>query len=318
MTVLTAYNEDVQRIFRSGYCDKAKKRNIISAIEEKVFELGKSFNKLFPNKKAQVLDEIIYLLSGTGICTIGADTLAEKAGCQVRTVYGAVKSIKETDQLLVARLANNNAGKYIFVYKQHPNFQQILKEVFFIDSLPELKENAVPVADHFAGLENTKSVEGVSVEGENQSSNHINFFNSLQEKEFIQQYIENDVQNLGENPNSLAKQREKISKYGANKHQLWFFDTVSSLNLPKQMKNIVGILALRLGMDADHQKALKGYRLAFKIALNISDKVVIESVPAVFSDGLNKPLNSYTTKEVSAPKPTVKKVKFYNWLENRD
>lgn len=319
MTVLTAYNKDVQRYFRGSNCNKIRKETIISAIEERVFEMGKSFSKLFPNKKGIVLDEIIFLLSGTGICKIGAEKLAEKVGCSVRTVKGAVASIKQTDEILVARLADKKAGKYIFVYKQHPNFQQILKEVFFIDSLPEADEITPPVTPQFAPLQNAGSVEAVNVEGENQSSNHINFFNSLQEKEFIQQSIENDVQNSGENQSSIAEQREKISKYGANENQLWFFDTVSGLNLPEQMKNVVGILALRLGMDADRQKALKGYRLAVKIGVNIVDGVTLESVPAVFSAALNKPLNSYATnKPVPTPKPTVKKVKFYNWLENRD
>lgn len=316
MTILTAYNKDVQRYFQGSNCNKIRKETIISAIEERVFEMGQSFSKLFPTKKAMVLDEIVFLLSGTGICKIGAEKLAEKVGCSVRTVKGAVASIKETDEILVARLADKKAGKYIFVYKQHPNFKEILREVFFIDSLPESEENALPVAPQFAPLQNAVPPEAVGLKGENQSSNHINFFNSLQEKEFIQQSIENDVQNSGKNQSSLAEQREKIVKYGANENQLWFFDMVSGENLPEQVKTVVGILALRLGMDTDRQNALKGYRLAFKIALNIRDGVRIESVPAVFSDGLNKPLNSYATKEMPAPKPTVKKVKFYNWLED--
>lgn len=319
MTVLTAYNKDVQRYFQRSNCNKIRKETIISAIEERVFEMGKSFSKLFPNKKGIVLDEIIFLLSGTGICKIGAEKLAEKVGCSLRTVKGAVASIKETDEILVARLADKKAGKYIFVYKQHPNFQQILQEVFFIDSLPEADEIAPPVAPQFAPLQNAEGIEAVSVEGEKSSSNYINFFNSLQEKDIIQKSIENDVSNSGnKTQNSIAEQRGKISEYGANENQLWFFDTVSSLNLPEQIKNVVGILALRLGMDTDRQKALKGYRLAFKIAMNISDGVAIESVPAVFSDGLNKPLNSYDTKEMPEIKPAVKKVKFYNWLEDRN
>lgn len=318
MTLLTAYNQDVQRYFQGGYCSKIRKETIISGIEETVFSMGKSFSKLFPNKKARVLDEIIYLLSGTGLCKIGAEKLAEKVGCSVRTVYGAVKSIKETDQILVARLADDKAGKYIFVYKQHPNFQQILKEVFFIDSLPESEEDAGLNAVPFAGLENPENLEAVSVEGQKSSSNHINFFISKQEKDSIQESIENDVSNSETGGhNSLEQQREKIATYGANEYQLEFFDLISSTNLPEQIKEVAGVLALRLGTDTDAQKALKGFQLACKIAGNIMSGVEVKSVPAVFSEGLKKPLNRYKAVEVSAPKRIAKKVEFYNWLVNR-
>ncbi|MBD8016801.1 cytosolic protein, partial [Planococcus sp. Sa1BUA13] len=187
MTLLTAYNQDVQRYFQGSYCNKIRKETILSTIEEKVFKMGKSFGQLFPNKRKQVLDEIIYLLSGRGICKIGADKLAEKVNCSVRTVKSAVASIKETDQLVVARLADDKAGKYIFVYKEHPNFHQILKEVFFLDSLPVSDAVAPPFAPLVAPLQNAEPVEAVGVEGQKTSSNHINSFNSLQERDSIQQ-----------------------------------------------------------------------------------------------------------------------------------
>src|SRR5690606_41920316 len=99
----------------------------------------------------------------------------------------AVASIKETDQLVVARLADDKAGKYIFVYKEHPNFHQILKEVFFLDSLPKSDVVAPPSAPLVAPLQNAEPVGAVSVEGQKRSSNHINSFNSLQERDSIQQ-----------------------------------------------------------------------------------------------------------------------------------
>lgn len=296
MTGLTAYNKDVQRYIQGGICNKIRKETIIAAMEDKVFGMGKSFSKLFPNKKGIVLDEIIFLLSGTGICKVGADKLAEKVGCSVRTVKGAVASIKETDEILVARLADKKAGKYIFVYKQHPNFQQILREVFFIESLPETDEIASPNAPQFAPLENAETVEAVSVEDKKSSSNHINLFNSIQEKDSIQQTIENDVGTSKNKPSSLDEQRKKIIAYGANENQLWFFDMVSHSELPEQVKNVVGILALRLGTDAGLQKAHKGFKLAFKIAENIKAREMggkpLESVPAVFSAELNRFSNS--------------------------
>lgn len=283
MTLLTAYNKDVQRYFQGGYCNKIRKETIISAIEEKVFSLGQSFSKLFPNKKKIVLDEIIYLLSGTGLCKIGAEKLAEKAGCSVRTVKGAVASIKQTNQILVARLADDKAGKYIFVYKEHPNFKQILNEVFFIDSLPESDEIAQP----FAPLQNAESIGAVSTKGQKSSSNHINSF-IKQEKDIIQATIETDIRTSS--TKTIAEQREQLLEYKANSHQLWLFDMLQDLAGP--VKEVAGILALRLGPDADEHKAWKGFKLACKIANNVMDREKggkpIESVPAVFSDGLKR------------------------------
>lgn len=311
MTLLTAYNQDAQNfILRHGKPNRHTKRRIIENLEQNVITSGVSFEKLFPpkSKRLAVLDEIIFYLSGSGICKVSAATLAENTGSSIRTVFDAVKNIKKTDAFVVAGIADGK-NKYIFVLKSHPNFKSIMKDVFYMD-------DAEHTAEHIAGQENAECLEAVGMEGQKRDSNSFISSITKQEKDIIQGSIENDVQNSGENQNSLAEQREKIVKYGANENQLWFFDMFSGENLPEQVKNVVGILALRLGMDTDRQKALKGYRLAFKIALNIRDGVRIESVPAVFSDGLNKPLNSYATKEVPTPKPTVKKVKFYNWLED--
>lgn len=42
MTLLTAYNQDVQRFFQGGYCNKIRKETILSTIEES-FRDGKKF-----------------------------------------------------------------------------------------------------------------------------------------------------------------------------------------------------------------------------------------------------------------------------------
>lgn len=313
MTLLTAYNQDVQRFFQGGYCNKIRKETILLTIEEKVFEMGKSFGQLFPNKRKQVLDEIIYLLSGTGICKIGADKLAEKVNCSVRTVKSAVASIKQTDQLVVARLADDKAGKYIFVYKEHPNFHQILKEVFFLDSLPESDVVAPPLAPLVAPLQNAEPVAAVSVKGQKTSSNHINSFNSLQEKDSIQQAIENDVQDSNKNQ---EKTREKLQAYQANDYQLMLFDEIMAFPFPNSIKTVAGTIALRVGMDCDEKKVLRAIQLLNKMAINIVNGVEIRNIVAVFSDGM------VNQRYLLSPKPPVQqpktpKVPFYNWLEDR-
>src|SRR5690606_15053804 len=157
-------------------------------------------------------------------CKIGADKLAEKVGCSVRTVKSAVASIKETDQLVVARLADDKAGKYIFVYKEHPNFHQILKEVFFLDSLPESDAVAPPSAPLVATLQNAEPGGSVSVEGKKASTNHVNSYKSLHEKDRILQAIENDEQDTTQ---YQEKTREKLQAYRALEYQLKLFDEIT-------------------------------------------------------------------------------------------
>jgi hypothetical protein len=322
MTMLTAYNKDAQNfILKHGKPHTHKKKRIMESIEQSVISSGVSFEKLFPpkSKRLAVLDEIIYYLSGSGICKVSATTLAENVGASVRTVFDAVKNIKKTDAFIVAGMADGK-NKYIFVLKSHPNFKSIMKDVFYMD-------DAEQIAGHIAGQENDELVEAVSVEGNKTGSNCFISSITKQEKDIIRDSIENDVGNSGtKNQNSLAEQREKIAEYGANENQLWFFDMVSGENLPDQVKSVVGVLALRLGTGANLQKAHKGYRLACKIAVNIRDGVRIESVPAVFSDGLKHPLNKYATqKVVPAPKSTTPKqakinpiAEFKKYIENRD
>ncbi|MGE7625102.1 hypothetical protein ACQKMD_19360 [Viridibacillus sp. NPDC096237] len=80
-----------------------------------------------------MLDEIIYMTSGCGVWKMGSDTLARRAKVSQSTVFNAVRALKQTDLFVVGRLADDNAGKYIFVNKLHPNFEDIMKEVFFFE-----------------------------------------------------------------------------------------------------------------------------------------------------------------------------------------
>ena len=146
MLKLTAYNQDVQRYLQGGKSTRLRKATIIDIIQESVLATGKSFDKLFPNKSKRkaVMDEIIFYLSGSGICKVAAETLAKNTEASVRTVYDAVKKLKETGEILVGGLADGK-NKYIFVLKSHPNFKEILREVFFIDELPVEKQPEDPV-----------------------------------------------------------------------------------------------------------------------------------------------------------------------------
>lgn len=301
---LTAYNKDVQRYMMNGNrSSTSNKTMILEAIESAVISVGISFEKLFPSKSKRqaVLDEIIYYLSGSGICKVSAATLAEKTGASIRTVSSAVKSIKETGEIIVAGLADGK-NKYIFVLKSHSNFESIMKEVFFVDIA---KQNA----EHIAEQDFSESVGTVRQNGQKLSSNHYNFINLKQEKESIQESIENDLQDLDQNTKEI---RNKLQSYAANEYQLLFFDEIMSFPFPTAIKDAAGVLALRIGMDCDEKKVLKGMQLLNKIAINMVDGVEIRNVAAVFSEGINKPIQN-TDDEEKQPQE-LKKVQFYNWL----
>ena len=172
--VYTVYNQVVQQyIMDHAVKPTAKKVNErLDILQASVHEQCGIFAKLFPGKRNQVLNEIAYATGGCGIWKIGAATLARKADCSERTVYAAVNALKKTGEFIVARLADGHAGHYVFVDKRSERFEDIMSEVF---GLP-MSEIATLNAGLVAGLENAKTVDTTSVEGEKQRPNYINSF----------------------------------------------------------------------------------------------------------------------------------------------
>lgn len=310
MVLLTAYNQDAQNfILKHDKPNRHTKRRILENIEQSVIASGVSFEKLFPpkSKRLAVLDEIVYYLSGSGICKVSAATLAENVGASIRTVFDAVKNIKKTEAFIVAGMADGK-NKYIFVLKSHPNFKIIMKDVFFI-------ENAEQITGHIAEQKNAVPVETVSIEGQKTGFNSFNSFNSLQEKEIIQQAIENDLQDSNQNH---EKTRGKLQQYHANEYQLMLFDNIMAFPFPESIKQAAGTVALRVGMDCNAKRVHQALKLLWKMGLNMMDGVDIKNVVAVFSEGMasKRYLSSKVVKPAPA-QPQIQKPKFYNWLEDR-
>ena len=177
---LTAYNADVQKYMHQNRLSTQKKYEIINTMRKRMGNTTQSFESLFPSrsKRKDVMDHIIYMLSGNGICKISAETLARKAGCSVRTVNTAVRALKQAGQILVAGLADGK-NKYIFVLKMHPNFPTIMKEVFYLnkEQISEL------VAEQIAEQESAETIEAVGVEDEKLTPNSTNPSNPLNIKD---------------------------------------------------------------------------------------------------------------------------------------
>ncbi|MGE8078108.1 cytosolic protein [Peribacillus loiseleuriae] len=267
----TAYNKDVQKYMTGNKLSSSRKSIIIEYIEKMVVIAGESFERLFPNrsKKKDVMDHIIYLLSGNGICKIAATTLADKADCSVRTVNAAVSALKITGEILVAGLADGK-NKYVFVLKSHENFKTILKDVFYI--------NAEQVAGQVAEQGSSESLVAVSVKGEKTSSNSNSSIISKQEKDIIKHSIESEL-------NSATKETEKdLIQYYVNPFQKMLYDTINANNYHVELKSNAAVLGLRLGSNATKAYLNMALQAVFKIDRFLAcGSTVDESIPAMFT-----------------------------------
>ncbi|MDA2634964.1 cytosolic protein [Bacillus cereus] len=320
MKKLTAYNADVQKYMEQNRLSTQKKNEIIDAIRQRINDTNQSFESLFPSrsKRKDVMDHIFYLLSGNGICKISAETLASKADCSVRTVTATVRALRQTDEILVAGLADGK-NKYVFVLKMHSHFTAIMKEVFFINT----EQNAEQIAEQ----KNLETIEAVSLKDEKTSSNYtnsINSFNSLKQEKnndrvSLMESIENE---LIEAQNDVKKEFERVHTYFVNEYQEMMYHTIKAGTYHPVLKANASIIGLRVGSNCD--KGL--FHLAFHALAKIdrflkNNGTLTDSVQALFTKvyTTNIKLSSLPNKANTGSYDIHKKEKpiiFYNWLED--
>ncbi|MED3390028.1 cytosolic protein, partial [Bacillus thuringiensis] len=287
-------------------------------------DVDQSFESLFPSrsKRKDVMDHIIYMLSGNGICKIAAETLADKANCSVRTVNAAVRALKQTGEILVAGLADGK-NKYVFVLKMHSNFTTIMNKVFFINTEQIAELNAGQVAEQ----KNDESFEAVSLKDEKTSSNYnnsINSFNSLkQEKNNDKVSLMESIEiELKEAQNDAQKEFERIHTYFVNEYQEMMYHTIKGGTYHPTLKANASIIGLRVGSNCD--KSL--FHLAFNALSKIdrflkNNGILTDNVQALFtkiySDNIKlsrmrKKSHTISSDVHNKEKPFI----FYNWLED--
>ncbi|AHA73840.1 cytosolic protein [Bacillus thuringiensis] len=324
MKKLTAYNADVQKYMQQNRLSSQKKNEIIDDIRNHINDTNQSFESLFPSrsKRKDVMNYIIYLLSGNGICKISAETLASKADCSVRTVTDTVRALKQTGEILVAGLADGK-NKYVFVLKTHPNFTIIMKEVFYLDTDQIAELHAKQVAEQ----KNHEPLEAVSLETEKTSSNYNNSSNSLhtvkQEKNNdIASLIESIESEFEESQNDAQKEFERIHTYYVNEYQEMMYHTIKGGTYHPTLKANASIIGLRVGSNCD--KSL--FHLAFNALSKIdrflkNNGILTDNVQALFtkiySDNIKlsrmrKKSHTISSDVHNKEKPFI----FYNWLED--
>ncbi|MGG3609736.1 replication protein [Priestia megaterium] len=143
-----------------------------------------ALHKVFPKKRMEMLDYVIYNLVATGIQAIQSKTLMQKFDVSQSTVSRFVKSLKETPFMIVARYIKEDTtgahpDSYVFILKSHTNFDQICEEIFFahdttgIQTLQQ-EEMTIPVTTPVTSPEGAENVDTPSFEDEKTSSPFIN------------------------------------------------------------------------------------------------------------------------------------------------
>ncbi|HDT6574471.1 TPA: cytosolic protein [Bacillus cereus] len=324
MKKLTAYNADIQKYMQQSQLSTQKKNEIINAIKNRINDTNQSFESLFPirSKRKDVMDHIIYMLSGNGICKISAETLAGKANCSVRTVTATVRALKQTGEILVAGLADGK-NKYVFVLKTHPNFTTIMKEVFYIDAYQIAEQNAEQVAEQ----KNSETVEAVGLKDEKTSSNYtnsINSFNSLkQEKNNDKVSLMESIEiELKEAQHDAQKEFERIHTYFVNEYQEMMYHTIKAGTYHPILKTNASIIGLRMGSNCDNNLFHLAFNALGKIDRFLKNNgILTDSVQALFTKvyTTNIKLSRMPKKTNTGPSNVHNQESsfiFYNWLDD--
>ncbi|MGG4438630.1 replication protein [Priestia megaterium] len=189
--ILTCYLPDVNSfngrftwLWKEKLTLRKKKEAFIETLRTYFKQQQEALHKVFPKKRMEMLDYVIYNLVATGIQAIHSKTLMEKFDVSQSTVSRFVKSLKATPFMIVARYIKEDTtgahpDSYVFILKSHTNFDQICEEIFFahdttgIQTLQQ-EEMTTPVTTPVTSPESTENVDTPSFEDEKTSSPFIN------------------------------------------------------------------------------------------------------------------------------------------------
>ncbi|MBV6738162.1 replication protein [Priestia megaterium] len=189
--ILTCYLPDVNTfngrfkwLWKETPTLRKKKEAFIETLRTYFKQQQEALHKVFPKKRMEMLDYVIYNLVATGIQAIHSKTLMEKFDVSQSTVSRFVKSLKATPFMIVARYIKEDTtgahpDSYVFILKSHKNFDQICEEIFFahdttgIQTLQQ-EEMTIPVTTPVTSPECAEYVDTPSFEDEKTSSPFIN------------------------------------------------------------------------------------------------------------------------------------------------
>ncbi|MDD9784680.1 replication protein [Priestia megaterium] len=189
--ILTCYLPDVNTfngrfkwLWKETPTLRKKKEAFLETLRTYFKQQQEALHRVFPKKRMEMLDYVIYNLVATGIQAIHSKTLMEKFDVSQSTVSRFVKSLKATPFMIVARYIKEDTtgahpDSYVFILKSHKNFDQICEEIFFahdttgIQTLQQ-EEMTTPVTSPVTSPESAENVDTPSFEDEKASSPFIN------------------------------------------------------------------------------------------------------------------------------------------------
>ncbi|WP_427127965.1 replication protein (plasmid) [Priestia megaterium] len=189
--ILTCYLPDVNTfngrfkwLWKETPTLRKKKEAFIETLRTYFKQQQEAIHKVFPKKRMEMLDYVIYNLVATGIQAINSKTLMKKFEVSQSTVSRFVKSLKATPFMIVARYIKEDTtgahpDSYVFILKSHTNFDQICEEIFFahdttgIQTLQQ-EEMTTPVTTPVTTPESAENVDTPSFEDEKEASPFIN------------------------------------------------------------------------------------------------------------------------------------------------
>ncbi|MCY9026929.1 replication protein [Priestia megaterium] len=189
--ILTCYLPDVNSfngrftwLWKEKPTLRKKKETFLETLRTYFKQQQEALHKVFPKKRMEMLDYVIYNLVATGIQAIHSKTLMKKFDVSQSTVSRFVKSLKETPFMIVARYIKEDTtgahpDSYVFILKSHTNFDQICEEIFFAHDTTAIQtlqqeEMTTPVTTPVTSPERAENVDTPSFEDEKTSSPFIN------------------------------------------------------------------------------------------------------------------------------------------------
>ncbi|RDZ12651.1 replication protein [Priestia megaterium] len=189
--ILTCYLKDVDTFngrFKWLWTHKStlrkKKEEFLENLRTHFKQQQSAIHKEFPKKRMEMLDHVIYNLVATGIQAIRSETLMKKFNVSKSTVSRFVRSLKATPFVLVARYIKEDTtgthpDSYVFILKNHKNFNKICDEIFFAHDTTEVQnvqkeEMTPPVTPPVTYPESVENVDMTSLETDKSPDAFIN------------------------------------------------------------------------------------------------------------------------------------------------
>ncbi|RDZ12901.1 replication protein [Priestia megaterium] len=235
--ILTCYLKDVDTfngrlkwLWQQKATLRTKKEEFLETLRTYFKQQQLALHKEFPKKRMEMLDHVIYNLVATGIQAIRSETLMKKFNASKSTVSRFVKSLKDTPFILVARYIKEDTtgthpDSYVFVLKNHKNFNRICDEIFFahdttgVQTLQQ-EEMTTPVTTPVTTPECAENVDTESLEGQKTSNAFINL-------DLPVNHINNHLMSVAQSFSYIKGVPKKVNNVYAGKygHQLKEFYT---------------------------------------------------------------------------------------------